>query len=185
MGIIGALSASVKNAKLSSLVSKLSSSSAIKKATNAGFTCPSAEAAGGRVKNGVPTWRYRYMGVWPNTALAPGMGAYHSSEIPMVFGATERKPNSTSDTPEQAKLSKNMMHAWAEFAKDPDNGLKNLGWPAYDPAGIFATVLQLFRSQLINTLGTTLVRLGWQNNSALNFAPNTDYDKSCGKINKS
>jgi cholinesterase len=73
------------------------------------------------------------MGVWPNVALGPKTGAFHNAEIPMVFGTSETKVGTTKDTPEEAKLSKLMMHAWASFAKDPENGLSKLGWPIYDP----------------------------------------------------
>jgi hypothetical protein len=51
----------------------------------------------------------------------------------MTFGTTELRPGVPKDTSEKAKLSKNWRHAWAEFAKDPENGLKKLGWPVYDP----------------------------------------------------
>ena len=99
------------------------------------FNCPAAVAARDRAANHVPTWRYRYMGVWNNTALVPGMGSYHSSEIPLVFGTNGLRPNSTADVPEQAKLTDLMVHAWAEFAKDPERGLSGLDWPTYNPNG--------------------------------------------------
>jgi carboxylesterase type B len=102
--------------------------------SDAAFSCPAGYTAKVRVKAGVPAWRYRYHGEFENTRIAtvPGPGAYHSGEIPLVFGATELRPGASKDTPEEAKLSKNMRHAWAEFAKDPVNGLKKLGWPVYD-----------------------------------------------------
>jgi carboxylesterase type B len=100
------------------------------------FNCPAAETAASRINNSVKAWRYRYMGVWPNTALAPDIGAYHSSEIPLVFGTTELKPNGTPDTPPEAALSAVMRKAWTTFAKDPENGLSNLGWPVYNPQGM-------------------------------------------------
>jgi carboxylesterase type B len=65
------------------------------------------------------------------------------------------------DTPEEAKLSLNIRHAWAEFAKDPENGLKKLGWPVYDPAK------------------ETLVRLGYKNGSEPVFASNAKYISAC------
>ncbi|KAF1985683.1 alpha/beta-hydrolase [Aulographum hederae CBS 113979] len=39
---------------------------------------------------GVPAWRYRYFGQFPNQHLADDSGAWHSSEIAMIFGTTER-----------------------------------------------------------------------------------------------
>jgi cholinesterase len=99
------------------------------------FNCPVAEAAALRAKNGVKSWRYRFMGEYNNTALVPQMGAYHSADVPLVFGSAERKRGAKKDDPEQAKLVKLMMHAWAEFARDPDNGLVKLGWPVYKLSG--------------------------------------------------
>jgi cholinesterase len=49
--------------------------------------CISGPTAVGRVKNGVPTWRYLFKGIYPNTDIG-SKGAYHTAEIPMVFGTT-------------------------------------------------------------------------------------------------
>jgi cholinesterase len=96
--------------------------------------CGSGRAAEARIKQNVPAWRYRYMGVFNNTSVGPASGAYHSGEIPIVFGTTELRPNVNKDTPDEAEVVKSTMHAWASFAKDPTKGLLNLGWPIYDPA---------------------------------------------------
>lgn len=69
--------------------------------------CGSASAADVRRSHGVPAWRYRYMPAWPNTDLGPGTGAYHSSELPVVFGTTAlRAEGKVKDTPEEAKVVK-------------------------------------------------------------------------------
>lgn len=96
-------------------------------------TCPSHEAALARRQADVPAWRYRYMGVWDNTAIVPGMGAYHSSDCPIVFGTVQRKRGVQPNTLEEDKFVVNTMHAWATFAKDPAKGLVGLGWPMYNP----------------------------------------------------
>jgi cholinesterase len=132
-------------------------------AVDANSGCGASTAAQVRLNNKVPAWVYRFDGVYENQALSPQpiAGAYHSSDVPMTFGTTELRPGVPKDTPEQAKLSKNWRHAWAEFAKDPDNGLKKLGWPVYDPAK------------------ETLIRLGYKNASEPVFASNAPYIKSC------
>jgi cholinesterase len=76
--------------------------------------------------------RYRYHGDFPNQEISPKAGAYHSSEIPLLFGTSA---DTGKDTPSEAQLAKNMRHAWAEFAKDPVSGLLKLGWPLYDQNG--------------------------------------------------
>lgn len=47
------------------------------------FNCPSAQRALLSINQGNPTWRYRWFGVFPNTALSfnPPSGAYHVSEV--------------------------------------------------------------------------------------------------------
>lgn len=72
-------------------------------------------------------WRARYFGEWPNLKLLPWLHAYHSSDIPMVFGTSDLLgPNTATET----ATSKYMQDAWAAFARDPENGLQ---WPKYDP----------------------------------------------------
>jgi hypothetical protein len=96
-----------------------------------GVTCASRDAARSRINAKVKTWRYRYFAEWSNQLLAPGAGAYHGADVALVFGSSQFYTN-ISDEPEEIALSKNMRHAWAEFARDPQNGLSKLGWPVYD-----------------------------------------------------
>jgi carboxylesterase type B len=49
--------------------------------------CISGPTAAGRMKKGVPTWRYLFKGIYPNTDIG-SKGAYHTAEISMVFGTT-------------------------------------------------------------------------------------------------
>ncbi|TID21650.1 acetylcholinesterase precursor [Venturia nashicola] len=128
------------------------------------MSCGSATAAGVRIKHNIPAWRYRYHGDFNNTSLGPGTGAYHSSDIPAVFGTTELRPGIDKDSPEEAKMIKETMHAWASFAKDTANGLTSLGWPVY------------------NVKKDTLIRIGYNNQAGLNLAPATHYDQVCGAM---
>lgn len=114
---------------------------------NLAFGCPSQTSANERKNSGVKAWRYRYFGNWPNQNVSSNgdPGAYHGSELGMVWGTT----NAMSDVPDtssQAKLSKLMMHAWATFAKDPEGGLSKLGWPLYDETGMsyFPSIIRIF-----------------------------------------
>jgi cholinesterase len=105
---------------------------------NAAIGCPSAAAAKARRDAGVPAWRYQYSATWPNQKLGgtapPDVGAWHGSEIALIFGTTEVKNNlKGTDLPAEKELAKKMRDAWAGFAKDPEHGLEKLGWPLYDP----------------------------------------------------
>ena len=79
--------------------------------------CSSASASVIRMKNGVPAWRFRYMGVWKNTDLGPGTGAYHSSDVPIVFGTTELRTGNVKDSSEEAKVVKRMRSSFC-LSKD-------------------------------------------------------------------
>ena len=51
----------------------------------------------------VPVWRARYFGEWPNLNPFAWLRAYHSSDIPMVFGTSDLlRP----DSPAEAETSK-------------------------------------------------------------------------------
>ncbi|KAF8058782.1 carboxylesterase [Lyophyllum atratum] len=96
------------------------------------FTCSTGKSASDRVRAGVPTWRYQYQGVFPDISTRPDLRAYHASEIPMVFGTYSANPTPPATSTEIA-LSKFIQGAWVAFARDPQRGLVNMGWPAYSP----------------------------------------------------
>lgn len=69
--------------------------------------------------------------MFPDISTRPELRAYHASEIPIVFG-TYNASTIPATTPEIA-LSRFMQGAWVAFARDPKQGLLNLGWPMYNP----------------------------------------------------
>jgi cholinesterase len=108
------------------------------------FTCPNDFEARARSSHGVPVWQYRYIGDWPNTRLYPTSGAYHGTEMQMLFGNSE-DVSGIAPTAAQVRLTEVMQSAWVAFARDPVEGLEGFGWPMYDPDR------------------ETLVRLGFEN----------------------
>jgi hypothetical protein len=128
------------------------------------FTCPTAAETAARAAAHVPVWRYRYFADWPNLRLYPGSGAYHGSEIHMVFGGAQDVsgiPNSKAEN----ELSAYMMMAWAAFADDPKEGLNmRLGWPMYDPEF------------------DTLVRLGYDEATTASYVKPGVYDAECAAL---
>ncbi|KAJ8119073.1 hypothetical protein OPT61_g59 [Boeremia exigua] len=93
--------------------------------TDATFQCPTALWANATVSIGIPTWRYYFNASFSNTQAYPQLGAYHASEIPLVFG-TYPKPNTTT---QEFALAAFMKGAWARFAKNPSAG------PGWNPVG--------------------------------------------------
>ncbi|KAF2790457.1 alpha/beta-hydrolase [Melanomma pulvis-pyrius CBS 109.77] len=98
--------------------------------TDWNFHCPSVWYAETSSSHN-PTYRYLFNASFANTqAKWPAwptkyQGAYHSSEIPLVFTSY----NGTNTTePGQRHLSDTMRHAWANFAKNPNQApIEN--WP--------------------------------------------------------
>lgn len=127
------------------------------------FTCPVSYQAKARKDNGVPSWAYRYMADWNNTRLYPTSGAYHGVDLHMIFGASG-DVSGTAPSAEQKKLTKIMQHAWFSFSNDPWSGLTHLGWPEFDPKG------------------KTLIELGKDNKSRLDFVEPSIYDAPCSTV---
>jgi cholinesterase len=98
------------------------------------FTCVARKSADIRIPFHIPTWRYRFFDASANNVIAPGAGAHHGADLPFAYGTPKLKDsgNGTSDTPDEVALTQEMMKAWAEFAKDPENGLTKLGYPLYE-----------------------------------------------------
>jgi acetylcholinesterase/carboxylesterase 2 len=96
-------------------------------ATDFVFTCPAQSLSSTIARAGrQPVWRYLYKGDFPNLRIFPQSGAYHTSEIPSVFGTyTLQNPRGPA-TPAQIKLSAVMQRIWAGFVRDPSAGP---GWP--------------------------------------------------------
>lgn len=91
--------------------------------TDVAFHCPTAKFSALASEAGYAVWRYHYNATFSNQDLFPDPGAFHSCELPQVFGTYD-----TFGPPTQAQiqLSKDIQGKWAKFAKDPNSGP---GWP--------------------------------------------------------
>ena len=125
------------------------------------FGCPAARRAAASVRDGNPTWRYRYMAAFANTELStnPPSGAYHEAEVPLVFDTVDQSYGKSK--PREKALGSYLRGAWATFAKDPAKGLRKYGWPEYQPDK------------------KTLIRLGYRNHIGPNAATVAAYDEGC------
>ncbi|KAJ5085251.1 Carboxylesterase type B [Penicillium argentinense] len=134
----------------------------------AGFTCASKYAVDGRLAYAVPAWQSRYFGDWDSQYLYDGSGAYHGSDIPMLFGSGEEVtgiPNSEL----QEKYSNYMGATWVAFASDPRRGLEKQGWPAFDAS----------------KPKRTIVGLGFKNGTLAKFLDPADVEKECAALHGS
>jgi carboxylesterase type B len=81
------------------------------------YTCITSEIAHTLEKAGYDVWRYHFEAVFENNQPFPGAGAWHTSEIPLVFGNVP-----LDSTALQRRLSETMQRAWVDFVKDPALG---------------------------------------------------------------
>ena len=131
------------------------------------FSCPASNAALARFVHGVPTWRYRYFGDFPNLRLTlnPDSGAWHGAEIDMVW-QTAVDASGANNTAPEASVSRYLSRAWAAFAKNPATGLSSapFSWPRYNPNG------------------DTLIRLAYNNETEASYIFPVTYDLACPAV---
>ncbi|EME88467.1 acetylcholinesterase/Butyrylcholinesterase [Pseudocercospora fijiensis CIRAD86] len=103
--------------------------------TNAGTTCSANQAALAKSSHGVPTFRIRYFGEWPNLNPLEWLGSYHSSDLPMIFGTSDLRG---ADTELEKGMRRDYQGAWGAFARDPERGLEGYdgGWPEFEEGSL-------------------------------------------------
>ncbi|KAF2010253.1 alpha/beta-hydrolase [Aaosphaeria arxii CBS 175.79] len=131
---------------------------AVDRSTNASMNCPAAAAARSRTEYSIPAWRYRYFGQFPNLNPVEWLGAYHSSELPIIFNTSNLLGPNTDN---ELATVEYLQGAWLSFVRDPENGLINYGWPLY------------------NETTESLVQLGLEGNPKAVFAPAGKFDETC------
>jgi para-nitrobenzyl esterase len=93
------------------------------------FVCPTRRFVRDISKSQQKTFLYHFTYV-TRAGAQLGLGAFHGSEIPFVFG------NLTNPTLQERALSDAMMRYWVNFAKTGDpNDWALPAWPAYTLAG--------------------------------------------------
>lgn len=90
------------------------------------FQCPAHRSAMLREQAGRTTYRWQYAGNFSNVSPLPWQAAYHSSDLPMLFGThPDFRGNSTE---EEYEVSNAMQDYYLSFVKDPFNGPASFGW---------------------------------------------------------
>ncbi|RAL58668.1 hypothetical protein DID88_002974 [Monilinia fructigena] len=96
------------------------------------IACPVAQEVNARESvSGLKTYRYQYAGNFTNISPLPWMGAYHSSELPLLFETHyQYRGNST---PFEYEIAETMQALWLAFANDPSKApsVGDLTWPEY------------------------------------------------------
>jgi carboxylesterase type B len=79
-----------------------------------------------RALNNLTTYRYQYAGNFSSLAPLPWMGAYHSADLPMLFGTYDRPGVVIDDF--QRQTAETMQDYLFDFIVNPENGLRARGW---------------------------------------------------------
>ena len=99
--------------------------------TDTGFLCPAISLAALHDSVNATTYRYLYNGNFSNISPLPWQGAYHASELSLIFG-TYGLPTESADgvTDFERQLSVRMQDLWLAFMRNPaGEALDALGWP--------------------------------------------------------
>ncbi len=95
------------------------------------FVCPARRTARGAASHGAPTFRYTFTHQVDNPFMS-GLGVFHSSEIPFVFGEDVFLLDQVGT--DGAPVATAMEDYWTSFAKTgTPKSASAPAWPAYDP----------------------------------------------------
>ncbi|KAJ7816731.1 Alpha/Beta hydrolase protein [Mycena leptocephala] len=83
-----------------------------------------------RQAHGLATYRFRYDGNFSNISPPEFSGAYHASELPLIFGTADEFHGKS--TPYEDSVSVRMQRLWLTFATNLETGLWHAGWNLYN-----------------------------------------------------
>jgi len=96
------------------------------------FLHPANETTRYRYAANAMTFRFLYSGNFPNISPRPWHGAYHASELPLIFGTSSLRSASTEL---ELQTSRDFQDLYVAFAESSVEGLRALGWEPYRPGG--------------------------------------------------
>lgn len=115
------------------------------------FLCPAVQTTHDRFYGGnATTFRYLYGGNFSNIAPQWWQGAYHQSDMPLVFGS--HSIARTISTPFEFAVSEKMQDYWLAFAEDPVRGLPNLGWHSFNGSADDQSVLLGWEGEVVQSI---------------------------------
>ena len=98
------------------------------------FVCPARREARAIAAAGATVFRYSFERELENP-FETGLGVFHSSELPFVFGNDDYPLGRIGDA---TSLSQTMGDYWTQFAKTSDpNASKSPAWPSYDASDTY------------------------------------------------
>ena len=149
---------------------------------------PQALWANATASTGIPTWRYYFNATFSNTQPLPGLGAFHASEIPLVF----RTYPQTNTTTQEYALAQSLQSTWARFAKNPFAGP---GWNEVGTgagANVSYGAYEQMRGGMFQDQNASVVKgewslgvfgdVGYVRGSGVTVLPQSGLDYRCGLL---
>ncbi|PWY82015.1 alpha/beta-hydrolase [Aspergillus heteromorphus CBS 117.55] len=97
------------------------------------WDCRAAMDTALRRSIGLDTYRYFWGGNFSNISPVGWLGAYHWSDLLLIFGTYR---DQAGDIPQlEVDTSESMQDHFLAFLKDPNTVNTTVGWPAFDPEG--------------------------------------------------
>ncbi|RSL67370.1 hypothetical protein CEP53_003016 [Fusarium sp. AF-6] len=97
------------------------------------FNCFTLSDSKLRESIGLETFRYFYVGNYPNISPEPWLGAYHWTDLLMIFGTYVKM---VGDIPQaEIETSTAMQDFFLAFLKDSANMKNSVGWPEFQSKG--------------------------------------------------
>lgn len=98
----------------------------------ASSVCAAFQDAVQRKSVGLETYRYQYAGNFSNISPVPWLGAFHWTDLLMIFGTYPTDRGGNGSIPElEVQTSEAMQDFFLAFLKDPTS-LPGMGWPVFD-----------------------------------------------------
>jgi carboxylesterase type B len=96
------------------------------------WDCTAASDSAMRRSLGLDTYRYLWAGNFSNISPVPWLGAYHWSDLLMIFGTYQ---DASGVIPQlEVDTSESMQDHILAFLKDPSTVHRSVGWTAFDPS---------------------------------------------------
>jgi hypothetical protein len=95
------------------------------------FVCTSYNTSVMRQSAGLATYRYEWAGNFTNLAPVPWLGAYHYSDLYMLFGTYPIAPGVIPAL--EVQTSEKMQDLFLDFITSPGTFATDAAWPEYNP----------------------------------------------------
>ncbi|KAK4246326.1 lipase 1 [Corynascus novoguineensis] len=110
------------------------------------FVCLASNTTRARFLTNETTYRFQYAGNFSSVTPLPWMGAYHASDVPLVFGTHATLGQIEKVTAFERDVAHRMQDYVLAFMEDPESGLSRKGWLPWGETGVHHHAMLRFGS---------------------------------------